>query len=246
MTRPTDADVDALSHVYQASWKGATFNWAGADVGYIVRVTPKNFTAPALPDFDRVSDAELVALLESPSHRTRLEAQRTLLRRELNAETTARLLALAREPAKPLVTRVAAVYAITQRAFGGNVDAAVAGLTRDVALQPYVLRALADGGKDAPTDAFAAGLASAEAQVKLEAIIGAVHRNLTSLAPQIAALLGDAEFTKPVSRSSISRKHPKRNAPARCLRWRASTRSPSSTGCWRDWKKKKPPRIGRI
>ena len=193
MTRPTDVDVDALSHVYQASWKGATFNWAGADVGYIVRVTPKNFTAPALPDFDRVSDAELVALLESPSHRTRLEAQRTLLRRELNAETTARLLALALEPAKPLVTRVAAVYAITQRAFGGNVDAAVAGLTRDVALQPYVLRALADGGKDAPTDAFAAGLASAEAQVKLEAIIGAVHRNLTSLAPQIAALLGDAD-----------------------------------------------------
>ena len=193
MTRPTDADVDALSHVYQASWKGATFNWAGADVGYIVRVSPKNFTAPALPDFGRVSDAELVALLESPSHRTRLEAQRTLLRREMNAETTARLLSLAREPAKPLVTRVAAVYAITQRAFGGNVDAAVAGLTHDVALQPYVLRALADGGKDAPTDAFAAGLSSEDAQVKLEAIIGAVHRNLTSLAPQIAALLGDTD-----------------------------------------------------
>ncbi len=193
LTRPTDADADALSHVYQASWKGATFNWAGTDVGYIVRVTPKDFKAPALPDFARVSDAELVALLESPSHRTRLEAQRTLLRREANAETTARLLALARDVAKPMVTRVAAVYAVTQRAFGGNVDAAVSGLAADAALQPYVLRAMADGGKDAPTEAFAAGLVSADAHARLEAIVGAVHRNLTGLAPQISALLGDAD-----------------------------------------------------
>ena len=43
MTRPTDADVDAMSRVYCASWKGATFNWEGPDVGYIVRVKPKGF-----------------------------------------------------------------------------------------------------------------------------------------------------------------------------------------------------------
>ena len=41
MTRPTDPDVDAMSRIYQASWKGATFNWEGANGGYIVRVTPK-------------------------------------------------------------------------------------------------------------------------------------------------------------------------------------------------------------
>ncbi|MGY8690886.1 MAG: DUF7133 domain-containing protein, partial [Verrucomicrobiales bacterium] len=29
MTRPTDADVDAMSRVYCASWKGATFKWEG-------------------------------------------------------------------------------------------------------------------------------------------------------------------------------------------------------------------------
>ncbi|MBC7366745.1 MAG: c-type cytochrome [Undibacterium sp.] len=193
MTRPTDADADALSHVYQASWKGATFNWAGTDVGYIVRVTPKDFRAAALPDFERAGDAELVVLLESPSHRTRLEAQRTLLRREWNADTSARLLALARDGAKPLTTRVAAVYAVTQRAFGANVDAAVAGLAADGTLQPYVLRALGDGGKDAPTDALAAGLMSADAHARLEAIVSAVHRNQVSLAPKIAALLGDAD-----------------------------------------------------
>ena len=201
MTRPTDADADALSHVYQASWKGATFNWAGPEVGYIVRVTPKDFTAPALPDFDRVSGAELVKLLESPSHRTRLEAQRTLLRRGDTPETKAQLLTLAGDRAKPMVARVAGLYALTQRALGGAVDATVEGLASDVALQPYVLRALADVGyvtsvekKTAvATASFAAGLRSADAHVKLEAIIGAVHQRMTGLAPQIAALLGDAD-----------------------------------------------------
>jgi putative membrane-bound dehydrogenase-like protein len=43
MTRPTDADVDGMSRVYCASWKGATFNWEGPDVGYIVQVKPKGW-----------------------------------------------------------------------------------------------------------------------------------------------------------------------------------------------------------
>ncbi|MFM2168170.1 MAG: hypothetical protein RIS79_2541, partial [Verrucomicrobiota bacterium] len=51
MTRPTDADVDGLSRVYCASWKGATFGWAGPDVGYIVQVKPKGFKAEPLPEF---------------------------------------------------------------------------------------------------------------------------------------------------------------------------------------------------
>ena len=103
MTRPTDADVDAMSHLYVASWKGATFKWEGPDVGYIVRVTPKSihhaprdaspenvtrsvtdiFAAAPLPDFEKASDEELVKLLESPSHRRRMEAQRALVRRLL-------------------------------------------------------------------------------------------------------------------------------------------------------------------
>ena len=201
MTRPTDADVDASSHLYQASWKGATFNWAGADVGYIVRVTPKGFTAPPLPDFDHASDAELVKLLDSPSHRTRLEAQRTLLRRSPKPDTAAALLALAGDPARPLVSRVASLFALTQRSFGGTVDSAVAGLASDVALQPYVLRALGDVSSIAsverkagsPAPMFAAGLQSADPHVKLEAIVAAVRQGQVTLAPSIAALLGDAD-----------------------------------------------------
>ena len=84
MTRPTDADVDGNSRVYCASWKGATFNWEGPDVGYIVQVKPKGFKAEPLPDFAKASDAELVKFLDlnvSKSYRRRIEAQRELMRR---------------------------------------------------------------------------------------------------------------------------------------------------------------------
>ena len=84
MTRPTDADVDGMSRVYCASWKGATFGWAGPDVGYIVQVKPRGFKAEPLPDFAKAKDAELVKFLDltSPqSYRRRIEAQRELMRR---------------------------------------------------------------------------------------------------------------------------------------------------------------------
>ncbi|MFM2178109.1 MAG: hypothetical protein RL015_2207, partial [Verrucomicrobiota bacterium] len=84
MTRPTDADVDGMSRVYCASWKGATFDWAGPDVGYIVQVKPKGFKAEPLPDFSKAKDDELVKLLDltqPQSYRRRIEAQRELLRR---------------------------------------------------------------------------------------------------------------------------------------------------------------------
>lgn len=81
MTRPTDADVDGMSRVYCASWKGATFKWEGPDVGYIVQVKPKGFKPEPLPDFAKAKDEELVKVLESASHRRRMEAQREGLRR---------------------------------------------------------------------------------------------------------------------------------------------------------------------
>ncbi len=204
MTRPTDADVDALSHVFQASWKGATFKWEGPDVGYIVRVTPKDFKAPALPDFDKLDDAALVKLLESPSHRTRLEAQRTILSREDKPATRTLLLALAANQSKPLATRVAALYGVSQR----NVSApdaaninAVAALASEPTIQAYVLLALGDSGLAAKSQAkslvpaaiFSAGFRSNDAQVRLNAVIGATRQHITSLAPEIAALLGDGD-----------------------------------------------------
>lgn len=106
--RPTDADVDGMSHLYVASWKGATFNWAGPDVGYIVRVAPKNFKAQALPDFKKLSEQELVGLLQSPSNRRRVEAQRELFQRDITQDTFDALFRLRLNAQASKASRIAA------------------------------------------------------------------------------------------------------------------------------------------
>ncbi len=204
MTRPTDADVDAMSNVYEASWKGATFGWAGPDVGYIVRVTPKNFKASPVPNFDKLEDAALVKLLESESHRTRLEAQRTILSREDKPATRDLLMALASNPSKPLTARVAALFGVSQR----NVDVpnatainSLVALASDATIQPYVLLALGDCGLGAkqqldsrvPASLFSAGMKSSDPQTRLNAVIGASRQRINSVAPDIAALLRDGD-----------------------------------------------------
>ncbi len=203
MTRPTDADVDGLSHVYQASWRGATFNWEGPDVGYIVRVSPKGYKPEPLLDVAKATDEQLIKQLESPSQVRTMDAQRELLRRPENAATTQALLVLAGDKAKTLPARVAALYAITQRGVKSDASAAVikvvSPLAADAALGRFVLRALGDAGLDkfatkqstAPADLYAAGLKSTDPRTRLEAIIGATRQNLKSLAPQITASLGN-------------------------------------------------------
>ena len=205
VTRPTDADVDGMSGIYQASWKGATFNWQGPDVGYVVRVSPKGYKPAALPDYAKSGDADLVRLLESPSQVRVLEAQRALLRRPGSADMKTALLALAGNAAKPLPARVAALYALTQRAVkAGSADSivkAVSPLAQDPALQRFVLRALGDAGLDgfkegkttAPADLYIAGLKSTDPRTRLEAMIGAARQNMRVVAPQIATQLGDAD-----------------------------------------------------
>lgn len=113
MTRPTDADVDGMGHVYASSWKGATFNWEGPDVGYIVQVKPKGFKAEPLPDFAKLSEAELAKQLESPSYRRRIEAQRELVRAK-TAEGASALEDLVNAVEAPTTARVAAVYGYYQ------------------------------------------------------------------------------------------------------------------------------------
>jgi putative heme-binding domain-containing protein len=74
-------------------------------------------------------------------------------------------------------------------------------LASDPALQRFVLRALGDMGLDqlaegktsAPAEVFAAGLKSADARTRLEAIIGATRQHMKPLASSLAAQLGDAD-----------------------------------------------------
>ncbi len=206
MTRPTDADVDGNSAVYQASWKGATFKWEGPDVGYLVRVTPAGFQAEPLPDFEKMSDAELVAALESPSHVRTLAAQRTLLRREQNSETDQTMLALAADESTDLGARVAALYAIAQRGTeSADADAVLEKLTAlpdNGALAPFVFRAMGDLGIDAITagksgpvaaEVFEPALQSHDSRTIVEGMVAAARQRAVGTAPAIAAHLGDKD-----------------------------------------------------
>ena len=205
MTRPTDADVDGMSAIYQASWKGATFKWEGPDVGYIVRVSPKGYTPEPLPDFEKATEAELVRLLESPSQVRAMEAQRALLRRPGTASMRDALVALSGDAKKPLPARIAALYALTQRATKSDSAAAIISVVRPLAadekLNRFVLRALGDAGLDgfakgkttAPEELYTAGFKSSDPRTKLEALVGATRQNMKKLAPQMATLLGDAD-----------------------------------------------------
>jgi len=194
LPRVTDLDVDASSRIIAASWKGATFKYAGESVGYLVQVTPKGYKPEPLPDFEAASDASLVALLESPSHRRRLEAQRTLLRRGLNADSRRGLEALAGSRQKPLASRVAAVFALKQ-GLGADSNAVLARLAgQDAEIRPFAIRALADRSltqSDVPTDAIKRGLSDSNPRTRLEAAVALARLKRVDAAGDMIALLGD-------------------------------------------------------
>lgn len=139
MTRPTDADVDGMSHVYASSWKGATFNWEGPDVGYIVQVRPKAFKPEPLPDFAKSSDAEVVRLLASSSNRRRMEAQRELAARKTKVASTGDLTKVWTDESLPLSTRAAAVFLAP---LVEGQDLALEPIAKQAELWPSIMRVL--------------------------------------------------------------------------------------------------------
>ena len=146
--RPTDGDVDAMSRVYLASWKGATFNWEGPDVGFIVQVKPKNFTPEPLPDFAKASSADLVKLCESESYRRRIEAQRELIRRGLPDDSVEGLTALAADPSKPIAARATALFAFTHFPDKGKaLSAKIQALAPNPAFDALVARGTAENAE---------------------------------------------------------------------------------------------------
>jgi len=217
MTRSTDIDVDARGYAYVSSWKGATFTWEGPNVGYIVRLAPKGLVPAKVPDFVKATDAELVKLLESPSNRTRLEAQRTLLRRGLKNDSLQAVYALAKNQKASVESRVAGLYAFKQ-ALGAKAAEGLSVLISDATIAPWALRAVCDQETGTPNvnPALLIGATkSADARTRKEAVIAlARYHGLTGVwadndtpVPQkinaaglpqseaaVAALLGDSDL----------------------------------------------------
>lgn len=117
VTRPTDADVDGMSAIYQASWKGpATFGWNGPNQGYIVRVTPKGYTPVPLIDYTKLNSQNLAMALveEGPSQVRRLAIQRHLIRKGSNATASQFLSMNACSEEISMEAKIASLYALVQ------------------------------------------------------------------------------------------------------------------------------------
>lgn len=191
-TRVTDLDVDASSRLYVTSWKGATFTYAGEDVGYLVQLKPQGYTAPAVPDYAQLTGAELVQELKSPSHRRRLAAQRELLGRNLVPAASEALVELVQNPQVTLESRVAALYALSL----GFADATtiVKQSLKDPKLAPFACRIWGDDTANqliiTDEDVFEL-VASAEPRTALEAMVALAYRHSTAIAPMIAVRMTD-------------------------------------------------------
>ena len=208
VTRPTDADVDGMSAVYQAAWKGpGTFNWAGPDQGYIVRVTPKGYKPEPLPDYEKMTNKALVTALHSPSHIRRLTIQRTLLRRPETESINHQLLTLALDKSHSLGVRVAALYTVAQRGIESENSARVVHLILEhlensEEMAPFFTRAYGDMAQDLVTKNqptpisdkfFKWSLEVKDIIRNREAIIAAARQNKTGAAPAIARHLSSLD-----------------------------------------------------
>ncbi|HTI70933.1 MAG TPA: discoidin domain-containing protein [Candidatus Limnocylindria bacterium] len=192
-TRITDLDVDGSSHLYIASWKGATFTYAGENVGYLLRVTPKGYQAEPLPDFTKLSPAKLVKHLESTSHRRRLAAQRELLLHKPERSLVSSLEKLAASPTASEATHVAAIFTLKQWLHEKATPYLVT-LTKNPSVRQYALRALTDRLDElagVPVEPLLAGLKDTNPRVRQQAIVSLVRLGQLANASAVAALLDD-------------------------------------------------------
>ena len=190
-TRVNDLDVDALGRIYVASWKGATFSYVGPDVGYLVRLVPKDFRPSPFPDLATARPDALLKLLASPSHRTRLAAQRQLI-----AQGSADgLESLAADVTQPLATRIAALFALKQIR-GAAAHVSIAKLATDPTIAAWALRALTDREDQLAglsVQPVITALGSPDARTRREAIVSLTRLGQPEHAPALAPLLGDAD-----------------------------------------------------
>lgn len=194
--KSTDADVDGMSHVYVNSWRNGGFAFSNPDIGFIARVSPKGYTPESIPDFAKAGEPELLRLLESNSHRRRMEAQRELLRRGLQSGGIAALESLTSDKAKPLASRVAALFALKQGR-GKDSHAFLLKQCEDSSIAAWAIRALADrwdqlaGVPAEPIIRF--GIQSSDARTRREAATAIARLGRQADAAALVPLMADSD-----------------------------------------------------
>ena len=171
--RPTDIDVDGSGRMYVASWKNGKFAFTGPDVGFVVQITPVDYTPKPFPDLERASDTDLVSYLGESSAVYRLHAQRELLRRGATGGRWRKVAQAASVSDAPLYGRVAAIYTLAQ--FGDEAShAELLKMAKDDAVREFVLRALTDRRsalQGLPLAPFVEALQDTNPRVRAQALI---------------------------------------------------------------------------
>jgi putative heme-binding domain-containing protein len=192
LPRATDLDIDAQSRIYVGSWRGGQYTFAGPNIGYIARLVPKGYLPTAVPDFARATESALVELFNSPSYRTRLAAQRELLRRGTRSQTAA-LEALAADKSRTLEARIQAIFALKQ-SLGTASHPTLARLANDPSIAAWAIRALTDREDQlagVPEEPLLGGLKSDDARTRKEAVAALARLGRAEHAKALAPLLAD-------------------------------------------------------
>ncbi len=191
LPRPTDIEVDGLGRIYVASWKGATFTYAGPNVGYVIRVTAPGSTESPIPDLKKATDDQLVGFLASPSQVMRLAASRAILRRGNRGGIASKLEAMARGNGR-LASRVAAIFTLEQLLGADSIDL-LTRLSEDPSLREFALTALSDRKEGAriPAAPFLRGLLDRNPRVRLRAAVGLGRLGKTEAADELVARMAD-------------------------------------------------------
>ena len=196
MTRATDLEVDGAGHLYAASWDGATFTYNGPNVGYIVRLTPKDLKPVAVPDFKKLPDTELVATIGAGSGVWRLAAQRELLARGAKPGMSEGLQEIVKTNTN-LGARVAALYTL-KLLLGEKALPIIEELGKIDDLREYALKVLGEDERFAaqvPAQIFLAALNDPSPRVRLQAVTALGHLGKTEAAPQLLERTADSDYT---------------------------------------------------
>jgi len=196
MPRATDLDVDGAGHLYAASWDGATFTYAGPNVGYVIRLTPKGAKPVSVPDFKKLPDGQLVAAVGSTSAVWRQAAQRELLVRGAKPPFAKGLQQIVAK-SDNLGARVAAIFTLKQLLGMKSHPMLMAFLDNDE-LREYALKALADDQRVAgqvPAAPFVAALNDKNPRVRLQAVTGLGHLGKTEAASALLPRVADPDYT---------------------------------------------------
>jgi len=189
LPRAIDVDVDGFSRIYLADWRNGKYKYSGPKVGMIQQVTYPAGTAARYVDVTKAADADLAALISSPSAVQRLEAQQEILRRGQKPVFAQKIIDIAKDGKAPLYSRVAAIFTFKQL-YGKDSTKHLAPLAADAPIREFILRAMTDRLSQlegVPLEPYLAGLKDPNPRVRLQATIGLGRLKAQSAAPALLA-----------------------------------------------------------